>query len=357
MAVSQIRGSTQILDGSITNAKLAGSITTANLVDGANFIKKDGTVAFTANQSLGNFKFTDLADATNPQDAVNLRTAQGLINGIALQRADYVSTVNQALSGLPTPDGTAMTAGQIILLTGQTTASQNGPWAVAAGSWTRPSNWEAASTQKSTMWFVDKGTTYHDTKWIAITDSITVDTTNVTITQDQSGTAYTNGSGLSLTGNTFAVKLLSTGGLSFDGGSNIQITLNGSSLNVGASGLKISDSASSGQVMIGNGSNAATFTSLSGDISTISGTGVVTLAATVYKSSNFVDNETPSGTINGTNPTFTLANTPTVGSERIYLNGQRLFPGAGNDYTISGATITMLTIPLTGDRLTADYRK
>jgi hypothetical protein len=72
---------------------------------------------------------------------------------------------------------------------------------------------------------------------------------------------------------------------------------------------------------------------------------------------SFVNRETPTGTINGVNATFTLANTPLVNTEQVFLNGLLLEPGAGNDYTISGATITMLIVPATGDRLKVCYQK
>lgn len=42
----------------------------------------------------------------------------------------------------------------------------------------------------------------------------------------------------------------------------------------------------------------------------------------------------------GSGTTFTLAFTPTAGTVVVYGNGQRLTPGAGNDYTISGSVIT-----------------
>jgi hypothetical protein len=76
-------------------------------------------------------------------------------------------------------------------------------------------------------------------------------------------------------------------------------------------------------------------------------------------SGNFVSSEAPSGTIDGTNATFTLANTPVAGSVRVYVNGVRMNAGAGNDYTISTATITFLSgaIPQTGDVVLADYMK
>lgn len=74
-------------------------------------------------------------------------------------------------------------------------------------------------------------------------------------------------------------------------------------------------------------------------------------------SSNFVDKEVPSGSINGSNTAFTLANTPVTGSEHVFLNGILQESGAGNDYTISGATITMLAAPLTGEKIRVTYRK
>lgn len=74
-------------------------------------------------------------------------------------------------------------------------------------------------------------------------------------------------------------------------------------------------------------------------------------------SSNFVDKEVPAGSINGSNVTFTLANTPTAGTEHLYLMGLLLRSGSGNDYTISGGTITMTTAPLTGEWIVCSYRK
>jgi hypothetical protein len=46
-----------------------------------------------------------------------------------------------------------------------------------------------------------------------------------------------------------------------------------------------------------------------------------------------------------------------AGSEEVFLNGILQEPGAGNDYTISGATITYLAAPLTNDRLRVSYMK
>lgn len=71
----------------------------------------------------------------------------------------------------------------------------------------------------------------------------------------------------------------------------------------------------------------------------------------------FVDMETPSGTINGSNTAFSLAYTPVSGSVHLHLNGVLLEAGGSNDYTISGVNITMLTAPESGSKLRASYRR
>lgn len=78
---------------------------------------------------------------------------------------------------------------------------------------------------------------------------------------------------------------------------------------------------------------------------------------TLVLRSDLVAEEAPSGTINGANTAFTLANTPIAGTVILYLNGIRLRSGAGNDFTIAGTAITMLYAPQTGDVLLATYLK
>lgn len=70
---------------------------------------------------------------------------------------------------------------------------------------------------------------------------------------------------------------------------------------------------------------------------------------------HIVDDETPSGAINGSNTVFTLANVPSPASSlKVYLNGAR--QRITEDYTLSGGTITFTIAPLTGSILLVDYR-
>jgi hypothetical protein len=82
------------------------------------------------------------------------------------------------------------------------------------------------------------------------------------------------------------------------------------------------------------------------------------LASTDYMApSSFVTRETPTGAVNGVNASFVLSFPPLPNTESVFLNGLLQEPGAGNDYTISSNTITMLNIPATGDRLRVNYQK
>lgn len=66
---------------------------------------------------------------------------------------------------------------------------------------------------------------------------------------------------------------------------------------------------------------------------------------------------TITGACNGSNTAFVLPDTPISNTLDLYYEGQRLTVGAGNDYTISGATITTLFAPESGTNLVAKYRK
>jgi len=70
---------------------------------------------------------------------------------------------------------------------------------------------------------------------------------------------------------------------------------------------------------------------------------------------NYVVREIPGGLMNGSNTAFTLAHAPSAGDEMVFLNGVLQNAGAGNDYTITGATITMLTAPLADDLILVTY--
>lgn len=72
----------------------------------------------------------------------------------------------------------------------------------------------------------------------------------------------------------------------------------------------------------------------------------------------FVDNETPTGTVNGENAVFNLSTSPSpAASLRLYVDGVLQYQNV--NYTLLGAVVTFehFSIPQTGEALRAFYRK
>jgi hypothetical protein len=278
-------------------------------------------------------------------------------------------------------------AGDLILLIAQTTGSQNGPWTAAAGGWTRPSWWAGGAVVNEGQYFlVAEGTSFKDTKFFLTTIGvITVDTTATAFTQDASGAAYVAGTGLTLTGNSFSVNY-GTSATTAAVGNDSRITgaLQTSALGTNvATALGVAVGTAGAVVVLGGVGGtpssltltnatglpttgltgtlaAAQFPALTGDVTSTAGALATTINTTAgsgfLKYGKLVTDEVPGGTINGANTAFTLAHTPQNGVIMVYLNGVRLQVGAGKDYTISAAAITMITVPQTGDILTSDYQ-
>ena len=80
---------------------------------------------------------------------------------------------------------------------------------------------------------------------------------------------------------------------------------------------------------------------------------ITTNASGSIPTGSFIFNETPDGTIDGTNVTFTLAHAPVSDNLILSKNGTILVPGT--DYTLSSNTITMAVAPTSGSVLLATY--
>lgn len=421
MSQTKINGATQIQAGTVPwSAMAAGAIVPiSSIVNGSQILLSTGAVAMGAAFSLGGYTAQNSGAPVNATDLATKAYIDAKVGGIGgFHDVNWLQATNMgATSGLTLADGTAV-AGDLVLLTAQTTQAQNGPWVVAAGGWSRPSWWASATVVSNGQYFlVDEGATYKDSKWFCTTlGTITVDTTAVAFSQDLSGATYTASTGLQLVGGAFSVLYGATATTAAAGndsritgalqtsalGANVQTALgvavgtagspliNGGALGTPSSGtltyagglpistgvsglgtgvaaaLALATGASGGFPALAAGGYlaAADFPALTGDVTTTAGslnTTVNNTSSTGFvKYTDFVENELPTGAINGSNTSFTLANTPatcksSVSSLDLYLNGVLLQPGAGNDYTLSSATITALLIPQTGDKLTACY--
>lgn len=259
-----------------SNIAAGANIATSKLIDGVNFLKKDGSVAITGVLDFGN------------QQTANVPTP---LTANAISNKAYVDAKIDALSSIfdSKPSAKAATTGNItitnpgtaifdtITLSGvgtdilfvrnNTAPAENGLYYFngSAAALTRVPSMDAWNEIPGAFFAVEQGATYADTLWLC--------------TADAGGT-------------------LGTTAVTF--------------FNIPTSGLS---------------------------------------------QSNFVSQETLAGVVNGSNVTFTHANTPIVGSEQINIGGVILAVGAGNDYTISGSIVTMLVAPLTGEVIRSSYRK
>lgn len=267
----------QIRDGAINDAKVAAgaNIASSKLADGANFVKKDGTVAMTGNLDLGSQRIVNVTTPSASTDAATKAYVDTQIGNLSSTfkvkpnaRAATTGNITISNPGTSSFDGITLSNGDILFVRAQTATAEQGLYTFngSAAALTRIAQMDVWAEIPGAFFSVDEGTTYADTLWLCTSNSGgTLGTTSITFQNVQTSAGLSN--------------------------------------------------------------------------------------------ANFVDAETPSGTINGSNTAFTLANTPVTGSLQLFLNGVRLVVGAGNDYTLTGASISMTTAPITGDSLIATYRK
>jgi hypothetical protein len=166
----------------------------------------DQMAAPTASVSFNSQKITSLADPTDPQDAATKAYVDAARSGLDVkQSVRAATTANIAtLSGTMTVDDVSLIAGDRILVKNQSTASQNGIWVVAAGSWSRATDADSDAEVTSGLFtFVEEGTANGNAGFVLTTDNpITVGTTGLVFAQFSGAGQVVAGAGLTKTGNT-----------------------------------------------------------------------------------------------------------------------------------------------------------
>jgi len=211
MAFTKIKKS-QLDSLSIVNADIdnAAAIATTKLADGANFLKKDGSIAYTADQSFGGFKATNLGAPTSANDAATKSYVDSVAQGLSTKAAVRVATTTDiTLSGLQTIDGVTVVAGDRVLVKNQTNQTQNGVYDASAGAWTRSSDSDnlPSGTQElnNAFYFVTQGNTLQATGWTQSTKNPIIGTSDIIFSQFSGAADYVAGNGLTKTGLTFDV--------------------------------------------------------------------------------------------------------------------------------------------------------
>ena len=214
-----------LIDSSLINfgAIDHGSLSGLADDDHLQYIRVDGTRAFTGDQSLGNFKITSLADGTADQDAVNLRQLTNAINGIDWKESVRVATTaNINLSSAPaTIDGVTLVSGDRVLVKDQTVLSENGIYVFngSGAALTRSADADENSEVTAMLTVgVSEGATQADQVYtVTSNDPLTLGTSDIEFSLLPVNT-FIGGDGIEISGTTILADLLASGGLKFVSG-------------------------------------------------------------------------------------------------------------------------------------------
>ena len=218
----QIR-SNQLVDNVVVEAKISsGAVAYAKL--------KSADIETDLGSSASSTKLVTAAAAKAYADLVAA--------GLDYKESVFVATTaNITLSGNQTIDGQSVTANKRILVKNQSTQSENGIYISSASGWARSSDFAAGSSEAGAFAYVEAGTVSGGLKYVCTSaaGSDVVGTNNITfgIYSGQDSTAA--GDGLSKTGDTLSVDL---------DGSTLAVSASGVKVNAGGiSNTEISNSA------------------------------------------------------------------------------------------------------------------
>ena len=303
----------------------------------------DQLAAAAADVSHGGFKITNVADPVNAQDAATKAyvdsTAQGLDVKGSVKAA---TTANITLSAPQTIDGVSLVAGDRCLVKNQTTASQNGIYVVAAGAWTRATDFDAWNELSGAFLFVEQGTTQADTGWVCTVDAGgTIGTTSISFSQFSSAGSYLAGNGLLLTANTFSVT-----------GTSNRISVSASGVDIAATYVGQTSITTLGTIGTGTW-NGTVISPTYGGTGVNNGSSTITLGGNLTLSGAFATTLTVTGPTTVTLPTSgTLVNSAVTALSSLASVGT-LTAGTWNASTIAvaygGTGATTLTGILKGN--------
>ena len=264
------------------------------------------------------------------------------------------TTANITLSGLQTLDGYTTLANDRVLVKNQNNNAYNGIWVASTTAWLRSSDMDNWSQVPGATTFVQNGTLYANTGWVAITSETgTINTTPIIWSQFSGQGTYTAGTGLTLTGTQFSITNTGITSGSYGVASSVPtLVVNAQGQVTSASNTLISISAGQINSAIPNSGLAnssvtigSTSVSLGGTLTTLAGTSISgsTNTLTNIPNSALINS---SITINGNSVSLGGSTTITAVNPYALTIGSGL---TGTSYNGSAAvTIALATVGTAG---------
>jgi len=159
-----------------------------------------------------NYTFTGTLSASTPSadGEVAIKSyVDGLVSGLHWKKAvEAATTGNITLSGTQTVDGVALSAGDRILVKDQSDATENGIYVVDSSGWSRSDDMDSGSDFPAAAVFVKAGTVNDNLGFTCTNDTDpTLGTDNIAFTQFNGAANITAGDGLSKSGNELSVNV------------------------------------------------------------------------------------------------------------------------------------------------------
>jgi hypothetical protein len=136
-----------------------------------------------------------------------------------------------SLSGTTTIDSVALGVDDRVLLSNQSTGSENGVWVVKAGAWVRPQDFDTDESAASAIISVQEGATYANQVWQCTSDtgSDIIGTSSLSFAQISGGgggsdtlqSAYNNGNTITTASSTPIAFTLTSGDFTVQGGGSV----------------------------------------------------------------------------------------------------------------------------------------